>query len=88
MIRKKTLNANRIRRIDGGFTFIPHRFLTHCFLSSVTSEEILIYYFLILASDRYGLPFCSSDIIYSYLGFRVDAYRGQGWSPGKRSDCL
>jgi hypothetical protein len=74
MIRKKILNPNRIRRIDGGFSFIPHRFLTHGFLSSLTSEEILLYFFLILASDRYGLSFYSYDIICSYLGLSVDAY--------------
>ena len=32
MITKKVLVANRIRRIDGGFSFIPHRFLTDGFL--------------------------------------------------------
>lgn len=74
MIRKKILNPNRIRRIDGGFSFIPHRFLTHGFLSSLTSEEILLYFFLILASDRYGLSFYSYDIICSYLELSVDAY--------------
>ena len=28
MIKKKVLNDNRIRRTNGGFSFIPHRFLT------------------------------------------------------------
>ena len=73
MITKKVLNPNRIRRIDGGFSFIPHRFLTDGFLSSLTPEEILLYFFLILASDRYGLSFYSYDIICSYLELSVDA---------------
>ena len=74
MITKKVLDPNRIRRIDGGFSFIPHRFLTDGFLSSLTQKEILLYFFLILASDRYGLSFYSYDIICSYLGLSVDAY--------------
>jgi len=74
MITKKVLNPNRIRRIDGGFSFIPHRFLTDGFLSSLTPEEILLYFFLILASDRYGLSFYGYDVICSYLGLCVDEY--------------
>jgi len=50
MITKKVLNPNRIRCIDGGFSFIPHRFLTDGFLASLNQEEILLYLFLVLAS--------------------------------------
>ena len=74
MVTKKVLNPNRIRRIDGGFSFIPHRFLTDGFLSSLIQKEILLYFFLILASDRYGLSFYSYDVICSYLEFCVDDY--------------
>jgi len=74
MIEKKILEPNRIRRIDGGFSFIPHRFLTDHFLSSLTQKEILLYFFLILASDRYGLSFYSYDVICSYLELCVDDY--------------
>ena len=31
MIRKKIINPQRVRRINGGFSFIPHRFLTDGF---------------------------------------------------------
>ena len=74
MVKKKILNPNRIRRIDGGFSFIPHRFLTDGFLSSLIQKEILLYFFLILASDRYGLSFYSYDVICSYLEFCMDDY--------------
>jgi hypothetical protein len=74
MITKKVLNPNRIRRIDGGFSFIPHCFLTDGFLSSLIQKEILLYFFLILASDRYGLSFYSYDVICSYLEFSMDDY--------------
>ena len=36
MIKKRILDAKRIRRIDGGFAFIPHRFLTDGFLATLT----------------------------------------------------
>lgn len=39
MIKKKILKSNRIRHIEGGFGFIPHRFMTDEFLSSLTREE-------------------------------------------------
>jgi len=52
MIEKKLLQPNRVRHIDGGFSFIPHRFLADGFLASLTQKEILLYLFLVLASDR------------------------------------
>ena len=61
MITKKVLVANRIRRIDGGFSFIPHRFLTDGFLEDLGQQQLLLYIFLVLAADRYGLSFYSYD---------------------------
>jgi hypothetical protein len=74
VITKKVLDANRIRRIDGGFSFIPHRFLTEGFLDSLDQKEILLYLFLVLASDRYGLSFYSYDVICSLLQLSADDY--------------
>jgi hypothetical protein len=74
MVKKKILNPNRIRHIDGGFSFIPHRFLTDGFLSSLSQKELLLYLFLILASDRYGISFYSFDAVCSYLELSVDEY--------------
>jgi hypothetical protein len=74
MITKKVLDPKRVRRIDGGFSFIPHRFLTDGFLSALTQKEILLYFFLILASDRYGLSFYSYDAICSFLQISLDQY--------------
>jgi hypothetical protein len=74
MITKKVLDPNRVRRIDGGFSFIPHRFLTDGFLSSLSQKEILLYFFLILASDRCGLSFYSYDVICSFLQISLDQY--------------
>ena len=74
MIKKRILNSGRIRRIDGGFSFIPHRFLTDGFLASLSQEELLLYLFLVLVSDRHGLSFYSYDAICSLLRFSLDGY--------------
>ena len=74
MIKKKILNPNRIRCIEHGFSFIPHRFLTDGFLSSLDQKELLLYFFLVLVSDRQGLSFYSYDAICSLLQLTVDDY--------------
>lgn len=75
MIQKKVLRADRIRKINGGFSFIPHRFLTDGFLSALSQKELLLYFFLVLVSDRCGLSFYSDDTICSLLGISVDEHR-------------
>lgn len=74
MFTKKILNPNRVRCIEGGFSFIPHRFLNDGFLASLKQKEILLYLFLTLASDRHGLSFYAYDSICSLLGLSVDDY--------------
>ena len=74
MIKKKILNPVRVRQISGGFSFIPHRFLADGFLVSLDQKELLLYLFLILASDRFGLSFYSYDSICSLLQMRIDQY--------------
>ena len=74
MIRKKIINPLRVRHIEGGFGFIPHRFLTDGFLASLNQKELLLYFFLVLASDRHGLSFYSYDAICSLLELSVDKH--------------
>lgn len=74
MIKKEVLDPNRVRRIEGGFSFIPHRFLTDGFLAALNQKELLLYLFLVLASDRHGLSFYSYDGICSLLQLSVDDY--------------
>jgi len=74
MIQKKILRPDRIRRIERGFSFIPHRFLIEGFLSALTQTELLLYFFLVLASDRFGLSFYSYDAICSLVGMSLDQY--------------
>ncbi len=74
MIKKKVLNPERIRCIDGGFSFIPHRFLLEGFLASLNQKELLLYLFLALASDRNGLSFYCYDNICTLLQLNLDEY--------------
>ena len=74
MISKKIINPKRIRRIHGGFSFIPHRFLTDGFLDSLSQKEILLYLFLVMVSDRHGLSFYSYDAICSLLQITAEQY--------------
>jgi len=74
MARKRILNPDRVRRIDGGFSFIPHRFITDGFLETLNQKEILLYMFLVLVSDRNGLSFYSYDSICTHLEFSLDEY--------------
>jgi len=74
MIKKRILEPDRVRRIQGGFSFIPHRFLTDGFLASLDQTEILLYLFLVLASDRNGISFYSYDAICTLLQITADDY--------------
>jgi len=74
MIKKKILDPNRVRCIERGFSFIPHRFLTEGFLASLSQKELLLYFFLVLVSDRQGLSFYSYDAICFLLQLSVDDY--------------
>lgn len=74
MIKKKIIDKERVRRIDGGFAFIPHRFLTGGFVSDLTPDQLVLYFFLVLAADRFGLSFYSYDKICSLLEMSLDQY--------------
>ena len=74
MIKKKIISPERVRRIEGGFSYIPHRFITDGFLTSLTQQEFLLYIFLALVSDRYGLSFYSYDAMCSLLHLTLDQY--------------
>jgi hypothetical protein len=76
MIKKRILNPGRIRQIRGGFSYIPHRFLTDGFLALLDQKEILLYLFLILVSDRHGLSYYSYDMICSLMRLTLDEYIG------------
>ena len=74
MIKKKVLNPKRLRKINGGFSFIPHRFVLDGFLAALRQKELLLYLFLVLVSDRNGLSFYSYDTICTLLELSLDEY--------------
>ena len=74
MIAKRILIAQRLRSIKGGFGFIPHRFLTDGFCAYLEREELLLYFLLVLVSDRHGLSFYGYDAICSLLKISLEEY--------------
>lgn len=67
MSYKKILDHNRVRKIEGSFSWIDHRFITGGFLQELSTIEILLYLFLVAVSDRHGLSFYHDDRICSIL---------------------
>lgn len=65
---------DRVRRTDGGFAFVPNRFLHDGFFASLTHVERSLYLFLVLAADRNGVSFYSYDRICATLEVTLDDY--------------
>jgi len=74
MIKKKILNQQRIRKIEGSFAFIEHRFIRNGFWKALNHHELLLYMFLVLAADRHGVSYYSYDNICSQLAITLDEY--------------
>ena len=60
---KPVIDLKRVRRIKGGFSFIPHRFLNQGFFSALGLEELVLYFFYVLAADRFGMSWYSDPSI-------------------------
>jgi len=67
MYRKRILNASRVRKIEGSFSWSDHRFITGGFLRDLSAGEILLYFFLVSVSDRNGISFYHDDRICSLI---------------------
>lgn len=74
MINRTPIVSNRIRKIDGSFAWISHSFLRRGFFTSLTQNELLLYFFLVLVADRQGLSYYHYDKICSLLCFSLDDY--------------
>jgi len=74
MISRKPINPNCIRQITGSFSWIDHRLLSDGFLSAMTAEEILLYFFLTLVGDKNGVSFYGYDKICQFLKMDVDRF--------------
>jgi len=73
MTVKRLLLPDRVRKIEGSFSWIDHRFVTEGFLPDLSMIEILLYLFLVAVSDRNGLSFYHDDRIVSLLKIDLPA---------------
>lgn len=64
---KRILDHDRVRKIEGSFSWIDHRFITGGFLKELSTLEILLYFFLVAVSDRNGISFYHDDRICTIL---------------------
>jgi len=73
MAFKRLLFPDRIRKIEGSFSWIDHRLITGGFLRDLSTIEILLYLFLVAVSDRNGVSFYHDDRIASLLKIDLSA---------------
>ena len=65
---------DRVRRIAGGFAFVPNDFLHRGFFAQLSHPERSLYFFLVLAGDRNGVSFYAHDRICAELELTLDDY--------------
>lgn len=68
------IHPDRVRRIEGSFAFIEHRFLHGGFWSDLDRDSLLLYLFLAMVSDRFGLSYYAYDKICTLLRMTLDDY--------------
>ena len=74
MIEKRILCPERVRRIEGSFAFVEHRFLRDGFWTSLGRDELLLYLLLVMVADRVGLSYYGYDKLCTLLCLPVDEY--------------
>ena len=73
-MKKKVLDPDRVRKINGSFAFIEHRFLRDGFFESLTPNELLLYLFLTLVANKDGISWYPYDKICGILKWILDEY--------------
>jgi len=68
------LHPDRVRKISGSFAYVQHRFLQDGFWADLDHHPLLLYLFLVLVADRFGLSYYSYDKICTLLRLSVDEY--------------
>jgi len=69
------LMLDRVRSIPQSFSWIDRRILTKNFLPYLSGEEIGLYFFLVAASDRYGMSFYGTSKICHALGVTEEQFQ-------------
>jgi hypothetical protein len=73
-MKKKVLDPDRVRKINGSFAFIEHRFLRDGFFESLSPNELLLYLFLTLVANKDGISWYPYDKICGILKWILDEY--------------
>ena len=81
------LVLDRVRSIPESFSWIDRRILTKNFLPYLSIEEIGLYFFLVSASDRYGMSFYGASKICHALGLTDEEFH-QALSGLKEMDLV
>ena len=68
MVSRKVIDPKRIRRITGSFSWLDHRLISGGYLKTMTSDEMLLYFFFVLVGDRNGISFYHYQKICHLLG--------------------
>ncbi|MBN1568756.1 MAG: hypothetical protein JXA73_12985 [Acidobacteria bacterium] len=68
--RPQPLKPDRIRFINGSFSWIDHRFLRQGFDQGLTRLEKLFYFVLIAVSNQDGVSFYSDERLWEVLDIR------------------
>jgi hypothetical protein len=74
-IQRAPISPERVRSIGTeSFAFVPHRFLRQGFFATLSADERGLYFFLVLAADRYGVSFYRYETICSVLQLPLESY--------------
>ena len=73
-VTKTPIVPDRVRRIAGSFSFIPHQFVTAGFFTSLNQHELLVYFLLVMVGDRHGLSYYSQDKLCILLRMSLDDF--------------
>jgi len=75
-IDRTPILPGRVRGINGqGFAFVPHRFLRDHFFASLSPDELLLYFLLVLAGDRNGVSYYAQHTLCSLLQMPMHVYQ-------------
>jgi hypothetical protein len=74
MITKEPLKDHRIRKINGSFAWISHRFIRQGYWGSLNHQELVLYLFLVMVADRQGMSYYGYDKICSLTAIGLDDY--------------
>lgn len=68
MLKKEPIIPDKIRRMDGGFGWIPYRFIKDGHIRMCNKDMLLLYFFLNVVGDKIGLSFYGDKSICKLIG--------------------